>query len=129
MRYLLTTCCAAKLAQPGLVPAAERYLSPRIELAKELARQRGLPLLILSGVHGVLRADEGVPAYDHALRADEVEGLIPRVVDRLRELGATFLVLVYRRRGTPGWGPYLDVIDAAVEELGLSIERVVVDVE
>ena len=87
------------------MPAVDRYLSPRVALAKELAADRRLPLLILSGVYGVLRADEGVPRYDHALQADEVEALVPQVVDRLRELEATGLVLVLRDRGHAGLGP------------------------
>lgn len=129
MRYLLTTCCAAKRPDPGPIPAGHRYLSPRIERAKEEAAARGLPLLILSGVYGVLRVDDGVPWYDHALEPSEVRALIPRVVTRLRELEATHLVLLLRARATPGWAPYLDVLDAAVAELGLTVERVFVDVE
>ena len=129
MRYLLTTCCAEKSPEPEPMPAEERYLSPRIALARGEAAARRLPLLILSGVYGVLEAGEGVPWYDHALLPEEVPALLPGVVARLRELDATALLLVVRPRGTPGWAPYLDLLDAAAAELGLTVERVLVDVE
>ena len=129
MRYLLTTCCAAKRPEPEPLPAVRRYVSPRIDLSIRLARRLGLPLLILSGVYGVLRGDEGVPYYDHALQPDEVEDLLPAVVDRLRELEVSSLALVVRARGTPGWEPYLELIDRAVHELGIPVVRHVVGIE
>lgn len=129
MKVLLTTCCAAKRPDPGLLPAADRYVSPRIDVAKRMARRLDLPLLILSGVHGVLEARQGVPLYDHALQPAEVEALVPRVVARLRELHVTEMALVVRPRGTPGWTPYLDVIDAAIEQLDVPVVRHLVGLE
>lgn len=129
MRFVLTTCCADKSPDPEPIPAGLRYASPRIEVARALARERCLPLLILSGVFGVLREDDLVPLYDHALLPGEVPGMVPLVVGRLRELGATGLVLVLRPSDAPGWAPYHLLIDAAVAESGLAVERVWVDVE
>jgi hypothetical protein len=124
VRFVLTTCCADKRDDVGPLPAVERYRSPRIDEARRVAQERGLPLLILSGVYGVLRADEGLPWYDHALQPDEVDALAPQVVARLRELAVTELVLLLRERSTSGWAPYHRVVDRAVEELGLNVERV-----
>ncbi len=129
MRFLLTTCCAAKHPDPGLLPATERYTSPRIQMARTMARRLGLPLLILSGVYGVVSGDEGVPYYDHALQPGEADALLPGVVARLRELEVTSLALIVRPPGTPGWGPYLDVIDRATGQLGIPVVRHLVGIE
>lgn len=118
MRAVLTTCSAEKRPEPEPLPAVERYTHPRIAAAAALARERGEPLLILSGVFGLLRSDDPVPWYDHALQPDEVATLLPRVRARVEALGLTRLTLLAAPRGTPGWGPYFAVVDG----LGLPVE-------
>ncbi len=112
MRVVLTTCSAEKRADPGLLPAVARYTHPRVAAAAALAAARGEPLLILSGVYGLLDAQDPVPWYDHALQVEEIDALVPRVRARAAALGVTAVTLLAAPRGTPGWAPYFAVVDA-----------------
>jgi len=119
--FILTTCSAQKDPAAGLLRADERYSSARVQWVRVAARERGLPLLFLSGVFGIVQASEPLPVYDHALQPGEVEELTERAIHSLRELGVRRLHLYLRERSTPGWAPYYAVLDAAAAELDLDV--------
>jgi hypothetical protein len=106
MDVILTTCTAEKDQRREPVAAGLRYRGPRVDEARSLARERGLQLVFLSGVYGVLGEHEPVPWYDHALQPAEVEGLVGTVAEGLLSRGITGITAVVRPRETPGWAPY-----------------------
>lgn len=80
-----TYCSKNKRKSSSLLPAAERYLSRRIEYVHQLARDADAEFLILSGEYGLLLAGDKIPDYDHLLRPDEVEEMVQRVRIQIRE--------------------------------------------
>ena len=98
-----------------------RYTHPRIAHAAAAARGAGHPLLILSGVFGLLDAHTPVPWYDHALRPDEVPALAPRVAARLRSRRVGTLDLWMAPPGTPGWAPYHAGVRRAAADAGVGL--------
>jgi len=129
VRALLTTCTALKRADAGLLPAEDRYEGPRVAFARAEADRRGLPLLFLSGVFGVVAADAPLPPYDHALLPDEVAALVPRASAQLRALGVTEIVAVLRAEGTPGWAPYWSALGLAASDAGVAWSPLVVSLD
>ncbi len=81
--FLATICCREKDRAGGLLPAVRRYRSPRIRRLAELAGEAGLPLVILSGLYGLIEAGQPIPYYDRLMTA----GDIPRIAGA----GAEFL--------------------------------------
>jgi len=78
--------------------------------------QRGeetdIPVLILSGEHGLLRLNSKIAYYDHALTEDEVPRMVPLVADQLEDLGVTEIeAYIKRDRDVPGWGPYYELLE------------------
>ena len=113
MHLTLTTCSAEKRRDAGLLPAALRYRHPRIALAREHALQTGQPLVILSGRYGLLSSWTPIAWYDHALRMQEVDRLIPRVAAFLTVRGVTEVDTFLSPPEAPGWAPYHALLNAA----------------
>lgn len=122
MHVILTTCTAAKDPRREPVAAGRRYRGPRVDEARELARQQGRQLVFLSGVYGVLGELEPVPWYDHALRAEEVEDRVEAVARGLIQRGITAITAVVRPRETPGWAPYHALLEAGAAAAGARLE-------
>lgn len=127
MQVILTTCTANKRADPGPIPAGARYVGARVDAAASRAARRGWPLLFLSGAHGVVGAADPLEWYDHALRPDEVDGLIPRAAQQLRERGVSEIVALLAPRETAGWAPYWAVLEGAASLAGISCTVTLVD--
>jgi hypothetical protein len=121
MRALLTTCTADKDPREGLLPARLRYRGERIAAAERAAAAAGVPLLFLSGVYGVIDAERGIPRYDHALRPEEVDGLLPVVIGQLTALGVTGLEALLASADTPGWAPYHRLLAAGCQGAGVAL--------
>ena len=121
MRAVLTTCSAEKRRDAGTLPALHRYTHPRIAEAAAAAAAAGAPLLILSGVFGLLDAHTPIPWYDHALQGTEVAALAPRVAGRLRARRVVELDLWMSPPGTPGWAPYHAVVEQAAAAAGVHL--------
>jgi hypothetical protein len=79
--FLVTICCREKDRAAGLLPAVRRYRSRRIVRIAELAGETGLDLAILSGLYGLIDAEEPIPYYDRLMG----EGDITRVTEVNRE--------------------------------------------
>ena len=78
-----TYCSAEKRRDDGLLPAAERYVSARIQDTLEQARDAAVEGGILSGSYGLISPEHGIPWYDHLLKRVEIDGMVPRVVATL----------------------------------------------
>ena len=102
----ITTCCKEKDTRPGLLPAIQRYRSDRITWAYAESQRLGLDLLILSGQFGLLRPEDPIPWYDHALQMEEIDALVPPVADELASLAMSEVFFIARSASTPGWAPY-----------------------
>lgn len=84
-RCLITYCSRRKSDAPGLLPAVERYSSPRIRLAQKKAAELNADFFILSGQFGLLHAEDPIPWYDHLLQPEEVEDMAGRMVPIISE--------------------------------------------
>ncbi len=94
---LYITCCAAiKDPVEGLLPAAWRYRSARIDAVLALAVEHTVGFRILSGEYGLVAAGEPIPDYDHLLGADEVAAHAERVAAQLRQLAPGRVVFFTR---------------------------------
>jgi hypothetical protein len=122
MRCYLTTCCAEKREDEGLLPAKERYQSERVKHVVSESERSNVPLLFLSGKYRVLDANDLIPWYDKALSEEDVNDLIPVVVAQLSDRDVAEITLFAMPRNTSGWGPYYAVIEKACEELNIDIE-------
>lgn len=121
MHVLLTTCTADKDPTAGLLPAGQRYRGPRVDGATGESSRTGLPLVFLSGVYGLLPADQPIPWYDHALQAHEVEAATAKVVEQLQVRGITQVTAILQPRDTPGWAPYWDVLTEGCRLAGVTL--------
>ncbi len=92
----ITCCAAAKDPTPGLLPAAWRYRSSRIEAVLALAVEHGASFRILSGEYGLVAAGEPIPDYDHLLTTGEVDALADRVAVQLRAVAPLRVVCFSR---------------------------------
>jgi len=118
-----------KREDEALLPAKQRYQSERVKYVVSESERLDVPLLFLSGKYGILDANDPIPWYDKALTEKEVDDFIPRVVEQLRDRDVTEMTLFARPRTTRGWGPYYAVIETACEELNITIEYRIVEVE
>lgn len=122
MDVILTTCTADKDPLGAPVAAGRRYRGARVDEARALARERGVRLVFLSGVYGILDEAEPVPWYDHALQPDEVVGLVAAVAQGLRSRGITRITAVLRPKQAPGWAPYHALLEAGARAAGAVLQ-------
>ena len=118
--FLVTYCSREKNPSPGLLPAAELYLSPRIRAVGEASLELSVEFLILSGLYGLLTPGQEIPDYDHLLTAHEIPGHARTVVRQLKERDAARVIFITRTMADdPGTGPYREVMRLACEEAGV----------
>ena len=129
MIYHVTTCCAEKREEKGLLPAKERYQSERVRYVVSESERSNTPLLIFSGKYGILDANDPIPWYEKVLTEKDVKDMIPKVVSQLREKNVTEITFFAMPRDTVGWGPYIRVIEKTCEELKISIKYETVNME
>lgn len=122
MEYLCTPCCREKRPNPGLLPAIERYLDPRIGRVVGESHRRGVPALILSGRFGLLAPHDAIPFYDQALLERDVGALVPRIAKQLEERGVSALRFLALPRKTGGWPPYYAALEGACTLRGIPLE-------
>ena len=122
MHLLLTTCTAHKRHDAGLLPATERYVDPRVDAAVVLAARLELPLVVFSGVYGLVAAAEPIPYYDHALQPDEVDTAATALAERLVATGVARITAVLEPRAVPGWAPYHDALMRGCQQSGVQLQ-------
>jgi len=112
MKYLLTICSNDKNPAEGLLPARERYQSEFMQRVIQRGEDTDIPVLILSGEHGLLRLNSKIAYYDHALTKDEVPYMAKLVADQLGDLGVTEIeAYIKKDRDVPGWEPYYNLLE------------------
>jgi hypothetical protein len=113
MEFLCTICCKDKRADPGLLPAIDRYLSERIAFVHRESQRLGKPMLILSGKYGLLKPEEPIPWYDQKLEMEAVPGLVPVIAAQLAQYGVTRITFYCHPRTDPNWHPYIETLERA----------------
>lgn len=116
---LVTYCSRDKDHAAGLVPAVDRYLSPRIGLVQGAASELDAGFLILSGLFGLMEASDPIPDYDHLLTSEQVPSHAVLMAGQLRTLGVKKIIFVTRSRDVdPGAMPYRESILGACTIVG-----------
>lgn len=118
---LYITCCAAvKDPAEGLLPAAWRYRSGRIDAVLALAVEHTVGFRILSGRFGLVAAGEPIPVYDHLLTGDEVPAHAARVAAQLGDIAPGRVVFFTRSaEADPAAQPYRACAEKACRLAGL----------
>ncbi len=116
---ICSICSHSKSEDEGLLPARQRYLGSHIPHVEGEAKQHGLPFFILSGVYGLLMAEEGISYYDHVLGAEEVLALASKVYKQLKH--HALQELHFFTKSHLSWKLYLDVLQLATESLGVRL--------
>ena len=90
MKHLFATYCSAhKTTAGGLLPAAQRYQSRRIQHLVDLASAAQQPAAILSGKFGLIPIDEPIPWYDHLLQEAQILDMTHQVQQTLQKWQVT----------------------------------------
>ncbi|MCI0407266.1 MAG: hypothetical protein L0191_01670 [Acidobacteria bacterium] len=111
MTSFCTYCSATKSPESGEIPAIRRYRSPRISRVYDASRTLGFQFRVLSGKYGLVRAEQGLPFYDHLLTQEEVPALAELVARQIREAGITAFVYFTKPLATnPKLVPYHDAL-------------------
>ena len=117
---VVTYCSREKDPSGGLLPAKDRYLSPRIRATGEAAKKLGIGFRILSGIYGLLEPGDRIPDYDHLLTADQAPDHAQKLAGQLEMSGIAHVVFVTRTPAVdPGAVPYRQAIRLACEETNL----------
>ena len=105
---LYVTCCsAAKKPGDGLIPAAWRYCSLRLDAVLNLAVEHAVGFRILSGEFGLVAAGQPIPDYDHLLTGGKAAAHAELVAAQLREIAPQGVVYFTRAAAEdPGAQPY-----------------------
>ena len=112
-------CSREKNESPNLLPARRRYTGSHIGIAEKAAAAETLPLYILSGMLGLVGADEPVPHYDHYLNEKEVPHIANLLVRQLQQLDIGTVHFYVKLK--PTWGTYLRALQMAAEKAGTEI--------
>ena len=130
MKIHATYCSAEKSSAPGNILAIERYTSRRIQWVNERAQRHGEGFFIVSGKHGLIKADEEIAYYDYLLTSDALEEHIQLLAQQLSTLGIQQVTFFARPVSIdPNISPYLKSIEEACRLSQVSLEIVEADFE
>ena len=130
MKIHATYCSAEKSSAPGEIPAIERYTSRRIQWVNQRAQRHGEGFFILSGKHGLIKAEEAIAYYDYLLKSDALEEHIQLLSRQLSSLGIQTVMFFARPiRIDPNISPYLKSIEEACRLSQVSLEIIEEDFE
>jgi hypothetical protein len=101
------------------MPARERYIGSHIAIAEQAAEKEKLPLYFLSGMLGLVGADEPLAYYDHVLTHREMPALIGVIARQLQRLDIGTVHLYVKTK--PSWRTYLYALQLAGDEIGATI--------
>ena len=128
MKIHATYCSAEKSSAPGEIPAIERYTSRRIQWVNKRAQRHGEAFFIVSGKHGLIKADEEIVYYDYLLTSDALEEHIQLLARQLSTLGIQQVTFFARPINIdPNISPYLKSIEEACRLSQVSVNIVVED--
>jgi hypothetical protein len=129
IRAVSTYCSGPKRDDDGMLPAYERYRSQRIRTLAMRASWDRRPFFILSGEYGLITANTLIPWYDHLLLAEEVDALVPEVVQQL-ELCRIDSMEYHTGpvASEPLVKPYFDLMSSACAQVDVKLEIVLLPV-
>jgi hypothetical protein len=84
---LVTYCCKDKRSDSDPIPAIERYCSWRIKYVWRKAQAEDRPMLILSGLLGLVRPETRIRFYDKLLLPQDVGPMVDLVSHQLLWFG------------------------------------------
>lgn len=115
MKAICTICSKEKVHSEGKMPARQRYNAPHIRKTEEVAAAQRVRFFILSGLFGLLEADEPIPHYDYPLNVKDVPRLAKRVASQFDQHYITELAL-YTEGPKESWKHYEKVLELAAAE-------------
>ncbi len=92
MMVYSTYCSNKKNRSSHLMPAFKRYQSKRISAIHRTCLTQNIPLLILSGKFGLIKANEPIYYYNYLLKPEDIEEHSNKVAEQLKKLGVQDLV-------------------------------------
>ena len=130
MKIHATYCSAEKSSTPGEIPAIKRYTSRRILWVNKRAQRHGEAFFIVSGKHGLIKAEEEIAYYDYLLTSDALNEHLQLLSQQLSKLGIQHVTFFARPvRIDPNISPYLKSIEKACRLSRVSLEIVEEDFE
>ncbi len=121
--FLATICCREKDRAAGLLPAVRRYRSRRIGRIAELAGETGLDLAILSGLYGLIDAEEPIPYYDRLMGEGDIARVTAANREYLRSRKIDGVIFCLPDPAIdPHVKPYLKSMEAAVDAAGCGLK-------
>ena len=130
MKIHATYCSAEKSSTTGEIPAIERYTSRRIQWVNKRAQKHGEAFFILSGKHGLIKAEEEIAYYDYLLTSDALNEHVQLLSQQLSTLGIQQVTFFTRPvRIDSNITPYLKSIETACRVSQVSLEIVEEDFE
>ena len=130
MKIHATYCSAEKSSAPGEIPAIERYTSRRIQWVNKRAQRHGEAFFIVSGKHGLIKAEEEIGYYDYLLTSDALNEHVQLLAQQLSKLGIQHVTLFARPISIdPNISPYLKSIKEACRLSQVSLEIIEEDFE
>lgn len=123
MKIHATYCSADKSSAPGEIPAIERYTSRRIEWVNKRAQRHGEAFFIVSGKHGLIKAEEEIAYYDYLLTSDALNEHVQLLSRQLSNLGIQQVTFFTRPVSVdPDILPYLKSVEEACRLSQVSLE-------
>ncbi len=124
MHYICTICSKEKREDLKLLPAIERYTSSRIKNCYKRSINQGCKFLIFSGEYGFLYPHNLIPFYDHLLKKEEIDYLLPILKEQNKFFNITSLDCIMESRGKPGWESYYEILEkfAVIENINICFE-------
>ncbi len=120
---LATICCREKDQAEGLLPAVRRYRSRRIGRISELSGETGLPLAILSGLYGLIDAEEPIPYYDRLMGEGDIARVTAVNQEYLRRRKIEGVIFCLPDPAIdPHVKPYLKSMEAAAAAAGCGLK-------
>ena len=127
LNALVTYCCKDKRDDSEPLPAIERYLSWRIDYVRRKAQAESRPLLILSGLLGLIRAETPIRIYHKQLMPEDVGPMVDLVSHQLLWLGVERIEYFVRDFQTnPEVRPYHDLLAAACQRENVQLKVTIV---
>lgn len=119
---MVTICCREKDRSAELLPAIRRYRSDRISRMAELAVHTDLPLVILSGLYGLIEAEEPIPYYDRLMSESDIPRIAALSAEFLKNrLAAGVVFCLPDPEIDPHVKPYLKSLEEACATAGVGL--------
>ena len=114
MSTLVTYCSREKRPDKSPIPAIDRYVSDRITEVRRRANAENRPMLILSGLLGLIHPDTLIRYYDKLLLPQDVGEMVDLVAHQLLWLKVDSVEYVTKDIWTDARvRPYHDLLAAA----------------